>query len=113
MSVEVRSGTQYLYDSFGNWIAFRSGDHIYNPRGQWIGWFPRADCDEALDARGRYLGSIFPDDRFYRTQYWVYPANGERPEYRSYVGPIEDPGATVATPLPPLTEDLDLAGALR
>jgi hypothetical protein len=35
--------TQFLYDSSGQWIAFRTaaGDrYLYNESAQWIGWFP-------------------------------------------------------------------------
>ena len=56
---------QYLYDSSGNWIAFRVGVNIYSENGTWIGWMPWDD-NEVVTTEGDYLGHIFPGNRLYK-----------------------------------------------
>ena len=56
---------QYLYNSSGEWIAFRIGKYMYDTNSEWIGWIPWDD-NYVVDINGEYLGTIYPPDRFYR-----------------------------------------------
>ena len=53
---------QNLFDSSGNWIAFRIEGFVYSPDGDWIGWLPWDD-EDVFDSHGRYLGTIFYGNR--------------------------------------------------
>ena len=51
--------TVYLRDSQGVWIAFLSDPtsrDLFNPDGDWIGWFPWGD-DDAVTPEGDYPGA--------------------------------------------------------
>lgn len=53
------SNIKYLYNSGGEWIAFKIGRYLYNSKANWIGWFPW-DEENAVTKDGKYLGSIYP-----------------------------------------------------
>ena len=79
---------QYLFDSEGEWIAFRKGNFLFTPMGTWLGWFPWGD-DYAVDPRGDYLGTIYLGERLYRfadAEYRGYPGGPEDPGYQGYPG---------------------------
>lgn len=100
---------QYLFNSLGDWIAFRDGEHVYDVSGDWIGWVAWHDSEnrpEVADGEGRYLGTIFPGDRLYRqldaddreaAMYPVYPGSHDHTGYPSF---------PEATPLPAGAEDI-------
>lgn len=99
---------QYLFDSTGDWIAFRVGKYVYDTEGEWIGWTPWED-EYVVDTEGRYLATIFPGNRLYRIRDVPQRAN---PGYPGYPGTAEYPGYPGfqgVAPLPAGTEDLDLA----
>jgi hypothetical protein len=50
---------QYLFDSHGDWIAFRKDRYVFDTSGRWVGWLPWGDNDVA-GTDGNYLGTIFP-----------------------------------------------------
>jgi hypothetical protein len=56
---------QHLFDSSGNWIAFRKDKYVFDRNGAWVGWLPWRD-EYVANTSGAYLGTIFPDDRLYR-----------------------------------------------
>lgn len=31
---------QFLFNSSGEWIAFRQQQHVFDERSNWIGWLP-------------------------------------------------------------------------
>ncbi len=81
---------QHLFDSRGDWIAFRLGEHVFDPGGDWVGWLPWDD-GEIVDAHGEYLGTIVDRDgsRLYRyrdREYRGYPGYRENPGYPGYPG---------------------------
>ncbi len=96
---------QYLYNSSGRWIAFRQGKYVFDPEGKWVGWLPWGD-GQVVDVEGRYLGTIYPEDRLYRALarrqrgYPGYPGYPGRPGYPGY------PGFAGRSPLPPATADV-------
>ncbi|MCU0571085.1 MAG: hypothetical protein MUF49_31535 [Oculatellaceae cyanobacterium Prado106] len=97
--------TQYLFNSQGQWIAFRLGSYVFNTEGKWIGWLPWSEPD-VMDVSGNYLGTIYPGNRFYRkaihphSGYPGYPGYPHHPGYPGY------PGYSGHSPLPPGVEDL-------
>lgn len=96
----------HLFDSSGNWIAFRVDSYVYNTRGEWIGWLAWGD-DEVVTPDGRYLGHIFPNNRLYRQVsggFRKYPGD---PGYPGYGGNPARPEIVGYSPLPSGAHDLD------
>lgn len=61
------------------------------------------DDVEVVDTTGQYLGSIFPENRFYRVHanpYRGYPGYPGYPEYPGYTGYPGYPGYAGYSPLP-------------
>jgi hypothetical protein len=57
---------QYLFDSRGEWIAFRVGEMVFSADCDWIGWLPIDDTTVVTPA-GDYLGTIIDQsDRLLR-----------------------------------------------
>lgn len=84
----------FLFDSSGRWIAFRSGSYVFSPAGDWIGWLPWSDDDVVSDT-GEYLGTIFPHGRLFRIlgkPYRGYPGVPPHPPYPGYPGYPKHPG---------------------
>ncbi|GAA2063614.1 MULTISPECIES: hypothetical protein [Leifsonia] len=99
--------TVYLHDSQGVWIAFRSdltSRDLFNPDGEWIGWFPWGDHD-AVTPDGDYLGTVRGDRLFARAD---VPYRG-RPGYPgapAYAGTVPYPGAAPYSGLPDGCDDV-------
>lgn len=94
----MESNFQYLFNSSGEWIAFRVNRFLFNTNGHWIGWLPWNDM-EIVDKKGNYLGHIFPSNRLYKKYYSPYR---EYPGYPGY------PGFTGYSPLPLGAGDIDI-----
>jgi len=73
----------FLYNSNGKWVAFKLGKYLYSSKSKWIGWFPWDD-DHAVDKKGKYLGSIFTEDRFYKMNNFPYRGYPGYPGYAGY-----------------------------
>lgn len=76
-------GFQYLFNSQGEWIAFRELQHIYDNHGNWIGWLPWGN-DEVATQEGEYLGTIVEANRFYyfgNRPHRSHPGNPSSPSY--------------------------------
>ena len=56
---------QYLFNSRGDWVAFRDGNYVYDPLAFFLGWMAE-DGENIADIEGRYFGTIYPDNRLYR-----------------------------------------------
>lgn len=87
---------QFLYNSSGKWIAFKLDNYLYSSKAKWIGWFPWND-EHAVDKKGKYLGSIFDEDRFYKLNsfpYRGYPGYPGHPGYPGYGGYKPRPSGT-------------------
>ena len=74
---------KYLFNSSGNWIAFKIDSYLFNSNANWIGWFPWDD-EHAVDKKGNYLGSIFDNDRFYKILNFPYRGYPGYPGYAGY-----------------------------
>ena len=55
---------KYLFNSGGQWIAFKKGKYVYDKNGKWIGWLPW-DNTRGCNTNGKYLGTI-QGSRIYR-----------------------------------------------
>ena len=96
----------YLFNSRGDWIAFRKGKFVFDTDGNWIGWLPWEDL-EIVDTNGEYLGTIVRD-RFYRfnnRSYRGYPGYPSNPGYPGYPGYPGNPGYSL---LPPFAKDIEI-----
>ena len=56
---------RYLFNSAGEWIAFLDEGHLYDPKGEVIGWIAE-DGETLVDVEGRYYGTLYSGDRLYR-----------------------------------------------
>ena len=84
----MNNNLQYLFDTSGNWIAFKIGKFLFNDDGNWIGWFP---WDEvvAITPSGKYLGEIYNKNRLLKSNYrkiLPYPGYPGYPDYPGYPG---------------------------
>lgn len=70
----------YLFNSSGEWIAFRISNYVYDTDADWVGWLPWGDND-VVDVNGDYLGTIFPNNRFYRIIFKPYRGYPGYPGY--------------------------------
>jgi hypothetical protein len=50
---------EHLFNSSGEFIAFRRDRFVWNHEGDWIGWRPWDERD-VVTTSGEYLGTIFP-----------------------------------------------------
>ena len=99
--------TEYLHDSQGVWIAFRTGPtdrYLFNPDGDWIGWFPWSDT-EAVTPEGRYLGTVRGDRLFFEDDH-RYRGDPGYPGAPAYPGQAPYPGAGSYAGLPDGCEDV-------
>jgi hypothetical protein len=106
MKPPLQTQIQYLFDSQGRWIAFRVGQYVFNVESEWIGWLPE-NSQDVVDIDGNYLGTIYPENRFYREAYNSdrgYPGYPGYPGYQGYPG---YPGYAGYSPLPPGVEDIN------
>ena len=98
---------QYLFNSCGDWIAFRKGEFVFDTDGNWLGWLPWGDL-EIVDVSGEYLGTI-ESDRLYRFKnrpYRGYSGHSDSPDYPGYPGYPDHPGCSL---LPSFAEDINIA----
>src|ERR1700687_5369790 len=99
--------THFLFNSSGEWIAFRrhaSDNYLFDCDGEWVGWFPWGD-DDAVDTDGNYLGTIVNGNRlvsFSARPYRGYPGYPRYPVYPGY------PGYAGYSPLPLGAQDIHL-----
>jgi hypothetical protein len=70
---------QYLFNFYGNWVAFRIGKYVFHSEGNCIGWLPWNDAD-AVDVCSSYLGTIFLGNGFYRRFDQVHRGHPGYPE---------------------------------
>ncbi|MDQ1584588.1 MAG: hypothetical protein QOF36_2642 [Microbacteriaceae bacterium] len=85
--------TVYLYDSAGTWIAFRTdfdGRYLFDPQGEWIGWFPFGD-DDAVTKDGAYLGTVVENRLLWRTEQ-PYRIDPGYPGAPAFPGRASNPG---------------------
>ena len=97
---------QYLYNSRGEFIAYRIGDFVFNNNNEWIGWLPWDD-QEIVSQMGEYVGTIYKDRLFHFSRREIK----EHPGYTGFPGHpgyIEDPGFGGSTTIPSFASDIDM-----
>ncbi len=82
---------QYLFDSRGDYVAFRLGAMVFDIDANWIGWLPWGD-DNVVALEGQYLGSITVDDRFFKF------ADRQMPPYPGFPGYPSQPALPAFPP---------------
>ena len=95
---------EYLFDSRGNWIAFKKGIYLFNRSARWIGWFPMEGI--AVDTEGKYLGTIYLNDRLLVNLLQKKVSKAAYPGYPEYPGLPVFPGFRGFCSYVPNTEDI-------
>lgn len=90
-NISTANETHYLFNSDGEWIAFKEGKYIFNTEGEWIGWMGWDDADVA-DKDGKYLGTITHGNRLYYFTNHPYRGNPGYPGSPGYPGRPGYPG---------------------
>lgn len=95
---------EFLFNSSGDWIAFRVDKWVYDTDGNPVGWLPWED-NYVITPEGEYLGSICPGRRLYKLA--GQPSRGYPgyPGDPGYPGNPGHPGHAGYSPLPPGAED--------
>jgi len=75
----------YLFNSSGEWIAFKIGKYLYNKNADWIGWFPW-DNKIAVSIEGEYLGTIYKERRLLYNNSQPYLGYPGYPGYPGFIG---------------------------
>ena len=97
----------YLFNSSGNWIAFRICTNVFDAHAKWVGWMPWGDAD-VVTTDGKYLGTIVEENRLFHFSgkpYRGYPGNPGHPGYPGYPG---YPGFAGFSPLWRGTKDVNI-----
>ena len=90
-SISNAKETHYLFNSEGEWVAFKEGKYVFDIEGEWIGWMAWSDADVA-DTEGKYLGTITHGNRIYFFTNHPYRGNPGYPGRSSYPGRPGYPG---------------------
>lgn len=98
--------TQYLFNSKGEWIAFRVDQFLFDKETQWIGWLPWGD-NHVVTEDGEYLGTIY-NDRFYEITNPPYRGFPGYPGYPGNPGYPGYPGFAGYSPLPLGAKDIEM-----
>lgn len=97
----------YLFDTTGNWIAFKKDNYLFNTSCEWIGWFPYSDDKNiAVDINGSYLGTIYGNRLLYNLHQLFLPYPGY-PGYPGFPGYPGYPGFAGFSGFIPETKDID------
>lgn len=108
MAITPTSHTvNYLFDSQGEYVAFRKKEYVFTPDGRWIGWTPWLDND-VYSSDGEYIGTISFGNRLYRLVQWKH--QGEEAgtiEKPVFPGTFPDPQSPGRAPLPPWAKDVN------
>lgn len=96
---------QYLFNSSGNWLAFRIEKNVFDTTAKWIGWMPWGD-DDVVTVKGEYLGTICPQDRIYHFKSHPYRGYPGYPGYPGFPGFPGYPGFAGYSPLPSGADDV-------
>lgn len=97
---------RYLYNSFGEWIAFCKGMYVFNADCEWIGWMSQ-DGNVVVDIDGEYLGTIVGNNRLYKFCDELYTKCSAAPGYPGHPGYPEYPGSTYISALPLMAADIN------
>lgn len=86
----------YLFNSRGNWIAFRVGKFVYDSGCEWVGWLAWKDADVAT-VDGEYLGTIIDGNRLVRFRNHPYKGYPGYPGHAGY-SPLPSGASDIVIP---------------
>jgi len=55
---------RYLFNTSGKFVAFVSGDNVFTPQSQWLGYI--VNGNEFYNESGKFVGYVLDDDRVAR-----------------------------------------------
>lgn len=96
---------QFLFNSKGDWVAFRKERFVYNTDGKWIGWLPWDESD-VVTVKGEYLGTIEGSNRFYHYKRRPPRSHPGTPRYPGYPGVPKYPGFAGMAQMPAEASDV-------
>ncbi len=99
---------RYLFNSKGEWIAFRMERNVFDTDGKWIGWLP-SESKDVVTSDGHYLGTITDKNRLYHFKNYPVHAYPRFQGCSAYPGCPDYPGAVGHSPLPSRAEDVVLS----
>jgi hypothetical protein len=90
---------QYIWDSYGDWVATLLDGHIWDLRGIWIGWVE--ENGDVYKSDGEWIGTLSKDSRILRKR------TANRRELRNDMpSPPPKPELPARAPLPPSFSEL-------
>lgn len=89
---------QFIWNTYGDWVATRVDDHIWDLTGTWVAW---ADEQEIYTTDGEWVGTLSKDSRIIRKR-----AAKRRPLRTDIPHPAGKPEFPVHAPLPPAFAEL-------
>jgi len=90
---------QYLFNSAGDWIAFRQEKHVFDNRCNWIGWLAW-DNRQVATLEGEYMGTIVDVNRLYFFADRPRRPNPGYPSRPTYPTLPDSPGLAASVDLP-------------
>ncbi|GAA1411670.1 hypothetical protein GCM10009662_52470 [Catellatospora coxensis] len=94
--------TVYLFNSNGDWIAFRRSEsdrYLWGSDSRWLGWFPWGD-EHAVGTSGNYLGSVVRGNRLLAKLSPPSRANPAQPSSPAQPASPSSPASRAAIPMP-------------
>lgn len=69
---------RYIFNTSGKYVAFVSGDNLFNPSADWIGVIRNGN--EVFNTDGLYIGIVLDDDRIVRDRTDLSPKSTSHPK---------------------------------
>lgn len=89
---------EFIYDTFGDWVATRIGDFLWDTQGNWVAWL---EGQEVYSLDGEYLGTLSRDHRLLRKR-----VERRRPLRTDIPRKPPKPALPARAPLPPMFAEL-------
>jgi len=96
---------QYLFNSSGEYIAFRKGKYVYDNNSNWMGWLPWED-GEVVNKFGEYIATIF-EDRLYTSSRRDFKDHPGYTDFPGHVGSVDYPDYPGSKSIPAFMTDID------
>lgn len=102
----MSSTVAHLFNSTGEYIAYRVEHYIFDTNNNWVAWVPEGS-DEIYSKMGEYLATISGDRIFYfsRRDFKDHPGY---PNFPGHFGAVEYPPFVGATSIPPFATDVSI-----
>jgi hypothetical protein len=89
---------QFIWNTYGDWLATRIGDYIWDMTGTWVAWL---DGDDIYTTDGEWIGTLSRDSRILRKR-----SDRRRPLREDRPPAPEKPDLPARAPLPPSFSEL-------